>query len=789
MKSRLYSRHNLPLLFTLLLTLGSINFHTVVTAQPNPVDPALFEIRSYGGKCLDFGAPPQISGAPVFIYDCNGTIAQEVRIQEVNEFHDVILRAGNKVIGVKDEPVIGSGEGTGDAESEPVIQLQELQDLNTVLARKQIFALDGDSIMLAANRKLVIKVQNSRGTSRTPLVMGRRELADAEFWTFRAKDNSNRRPTTGFKIVPADSNPNNDDFEFADAVLKARKGTVIELRPGVSIDLSNQYPIVIQEGVTIRGDRRFTRLGSELFVRPGNTNNMLEVFGADVRITGLRLRGPSRSKDSDTKGGKGIVFQRDKLLVHGIIVDHNDFYDWPIAAVSVGGEDLTEECQAGDNNHGSPQENVRVVRNSFHHNRKQGEGYGVSTGVGGQSLIDGNTFWENRHAIKGGGEARTIYRAWNNLVLRSAPKQRRLGFITWYTHDFDMHGTDNTWHHPAGFGGTGGQYIQIRGNTFLGTNRNNFKLRGEPCHLAEYHFNVSRRKRNDAVTCDQCGNSSKLIYPANQNQFEAGDPTTKLGVGDFDGDGREDVFLATGAAWYYAPHGIVEWRFLNANTETLDNLRFGDFDLDGRTDVFTQHSRNWDVSWGGVSRWEKINESNPALADLRVGDFRGDRRPDVFYSDGQHWWLSDGGVGPFVQVNDSGYRAFQLGFGDFNGDGKMDVAGVSGGMWAASLSATGAWTDFPLRAKLTSSMTGLIVADLNGNGIADILNSDAKKVSYDGKGTWTSLPSRPGKYAAVGRFNGANGADILFYWNDENYFGIKSSGVGASIRHSTQDMR
>ncbi|HKR23263.1 MAG TPA: hypothetical protein VJS17_11740, partial [Pyrinomonadaceae bacterium] len=364
MKSRLYSRHNLPL-FVLLLTLSSI---TVVKAQTVPV----FEIRSYGGKCLDFGAPPHNSGAPVFIYECNGTIAQEVRIEEVNQFHDVILRAGNKVIGVKDDPVIGPAEGNGDAESEAVIQLQELQDLNTVLSRKQIFAIDGDSIMLAANRKLVIKVQNSRGASRTPLVMGRRDLADAEFWTFRAKDNSDRRPTTGFKVLPADNNPNNDDFEFADAVLHAGKGTVIELRPGVSIDLSNQYPIVIQEGVTIRGDRRLTRLGPELFVREGNKNNMLEVFGADVRITGLRLRGPSRSKDSDTPGGKGIVFQRDKLLVHGIIVDHNDFYDWPLAAVYVGGEDLSEACQAGDNNHGSPQENVRVVRNSFHHNRKQG---------------------------------------------------------------------------------------------------------------------------------------------------------------------------------------------------------------------------------------------------------------------------------------------------------------------------------------------------------------------------------------------------------------------------------
>src|SRR5262245_61907551 len=64
-----------------------------------------FFIRNYGGKCLDFGAPPQITGSPVFIFDCNGTIAQEVRIVEPDPSpfsrHTVVLYAGTKVIGVR----------------------------------------------------------------------------------------------------------------------------------------------------------------------------------------------------------------------------------------------------------------------------------------------------------------------------------------------------------------------------------------------------------------------------------------------------------------------------------------------------------------------------------------------------------------------------------------------------------------------------------------------------------------------------------------------------------------
>ena len=87
---------------------------------------------------------------------------------------------------------------------------------------------------------------------------------------------------------------------------------------------------------------------------------------------------------------------------------------------------------------------------------------------------------------------------------------------------------------------------------------------------------------------------------------------------------------------------------VNGATETdgISTLRFGDFDGDGRTDVFTQHGRDWLVSWGGISPWQRINGSQPALSDFAVGDFDGDHRADVFYADGHTWWLSSGGVEP-----------------------------------------------------------------------------------------------------------------------------------------------
>jgi hypothetical protein len=766
-----------------------------------------FYVRSYGGKCLAFNPPPrrpiggalsEFAGSPVFIDDCNGTVAQQVGVEELpGPGYLVILRAGGGVIGkriskpgVAREDWAGAQSPTSTPDQTPL----EVQPYTDPPGPGQIFALDGDGIILAEGRNLVVEVQNNRGANRTPLVLGRRDLDDSEFWAFAATDGSGKRPTSGFVRVSLPQN-DSDIIAFVDTIQVNRPGMVFELDPDVSIDLTNHYPIRIKEGVTIRGDRRGTRPGPELWVREGYSKTMLRIEGSDVRITGLRLRGPNRTNDEDSPLAYGIAFTGDKLLFHRIIIDHNDLSGWTGAAVTVRGFD-GGVCQAGDDNPGPPLDlfNVRVARNFIHHNQREEEGYGVETTSGAHTLIEGNTFVSNRHAIAAGGEPRTIYRAWYNLVLSEAPQQHQL--VDWYTHDFDMHGTEDKGV-GGGRGGTGGQYIEIAWNTFMGMNRNNFKLRGEPCYLAEFHHNVSRRQNHtDAVACSYCGQIDKLrVY--DNNRFNASDPTYPLGVGDFDGDGTEDVFLATGAAWYYAPAANAEWRFLNVQTERISSLRFGDFDGDGRTDVFTQHGYNWEVSWGGASKWETINVSAPALEDFAIGDFDGDHRADVFYANGQEWFVSFGGVGMFTHFALATHRVSDLRFGDFNDDGNTDVFGVVGDEWMVVYGGTHYWA--PLRAKLRDSVAPLTVADFDGDGRADVVALEIRAgavgyswlVSRSGTDDWTALRgeySRPGPASAVaiGRFDDVPGADLLFWQG--NTLNIASGGSGASIPQSRQDM-
>lgn len=720
-------------------------------AVPNPS----FVVRNYGGKCLDFGAPPQVSGSPVFLYTCNGTIAQQVRVIEPdpspNSRHTVLLFAGTKAIGVK-----------GNLNDHDALELEDYTG-----APNQVFELDGDSIMLSAKRDLVVKPEAGRGANRTRLVIAHRELGTAEFWTFSSPGNPGLRPTNGFVRVPQDT-------DFITALRRAKWGTVIEIAAGTSIDLTTSPTQMIPAGVTIRGDRRGVMLGPELFGMYDASATMFETNGEAVRITGLRLRGPSPSTAYNPHVIHGIV-AHERLST---IIDNNELSDWPIDAISV--------VNIGFRDHRFPRsESIRILHNFIHHNQGDGLGYGVDIGDGAFAEIDGNVFVSNRHAIASGGADFTSYRARYNLVLFAAPGY---GWTHHVEHDFDVHGVLDTCGQHCG--GQAGDYFEIAQNTFLGGNRFNFRLRGTPTREADFHDNVLVGSRGDALKNE--GDSAKLIVV--DDRFDTPNPTARMGVGDFDGDQKDDLFLATGAAWYFAPAANAEWRFLSGHREPIDQLMFGDFDGDGRTDVLTVQGSAWLVSWGGTSEWEKINDIPAAMSDLAIGDFDGDHRADVLYANGKEWLISSGGSAPLQHFDTSGFRISDLRFGDFNGDGKTDIFGITGNHWSVTYGGTSGWVSLPHT--LSDSVNSLIVADLNGDRKADLLTFTpifpagiVFKAWYNGTADWTPLrsfnPAVP--IAGIGRFRGNRGADLLLW--DGLYLDISTGVTEAPQRQSRQDMK
>jgi hypothetical protein len=192
------------------------------------------------------------------------------------------------------------------------------------------------------------------------------------------------------------------------------------------------------------------------------------------------------------------------------------------------------------------------------------------------------------------------YTAKFNLVLAASPDYSKKKYGG-YQQDFDMHGSDyDNGHHMKGIAGN---EVDIGWNTFFGANRPNFELRGVPCATQYFHDNLTEHNNtgnivnvyNDLLSYQTSTSPPDVPEPFQQipmlsvfgNRPLAPDPAAHLRVGDFDGDGIDDLFLATGAGWYYSPGGKVEWKFLSAKTEKVDQVLLGDFDGDGRTDLVT----------------------------------------------------------------------------------------------------------------------------------------------------------------------------------------------------------
>jgi hypothetical protein len=812
-----------------------------VLLPPRPI----FYVRSYLGKCLDFG-PSATGGTQVYVSDCNDSAEQQVLVEEVDAQHDVILHAGGKVLGYR--PVlVGSAPGplvaTASAAPAPPVYALELQDrpnpnspvVSSITSANQIFALDGDSIILVSNRALVVQVQNGLGANGSPLVVASRSLADSEFWDFNQIDGADADPTSGFvragypgstataydillsRFQPW-SGPFCQNASPACQPSPAQPGTVIKIYPGTDINLSGLEPLQIPSGVTIRGSRRGTLFGPLLHQETAPGETMLEILpgDADVRITGLRLQGISQSTDTGQNGSQGV-------LIHPAlrtIIDHNDVSSFTLSGVEVSGTQTAASTPSCSSEHIDPLHrpyDALIARNFFHHNEMQNRGYAVGLDHGAFPLVLGNMFYLNRHAIASDGWNQSGYHAWYNLVLSDSPTQHELGF-PYYTQDFDMHGTGDN-----GFGGSAGDYVQIYDNTFLGTNRPNFEIRGIPCNQADFNGNVSLENSDDAVSVKLSDDGSAVAVPpgtqfveTNGNYFSSSNPTSSLGVGDFDGDGVQDLFLATGTAWYYAPQGSADWRFLSAKTNPIGALIFGDFDGDGRTDVVVKDGNTLRVSWGGVSDWEYLNTVNASTADLAVGKFGshtpGDRRDDILWTDGAQWYISSAGSGPFIAVQPSSLRVKDLRFGDFDGDGITDALGIVAGKWMVSYRATSIW--IPLPKSLTDTMNGVVVADFDGDGRADIATSTPVEVntlstptivwtwqfSSAGASDWTyRSPESGGLWpapiagaAAIGKFDGKPGADVLIWGNDQHVYivpGGSLRGPASLQMYSRQDLR
>lgn len=797
-----------------------------------------FYIHDLGHRCVDVG--PEASwavGSPVYIFSCNGTAAQRIRVKEIDTSHDVWFVVGSPLLG----GLYCIGVRGGQVVLDEPLELQACDATSTA----QRFAVDGDSILMGrqtsglVTREFAISPQAHRTPSRTPLVVESREASEAEYFRFEAVDRSSAPPTSGFVRVSTEGE--------LDSALALDWGTVIEIDTTHAIELKGPFPKVIHAGVTLRGYRKYIDNGPEIHTcvtTPPNPTNpefsaVFVITASNVRVTGFRFRGPANdprcpgfqtsSSNDQTDGIDILMFPPPPPLestaarivgnsllpprnvLEGIFVDHMEISYFTLAAVETlgptGGGNHNQDwgfCPPPPQDPRSP--SVHIVGNYIHDQYW----YGSNTDGGAFTLNQGNTFNNvTNHHIASDADGLTGYSAYDNFLLSGlSGLPDGIG-----DHDVDMHGA--CWRHSHWTGGISGDYFDLGWNTFLRfkatRTQRNIHQRGTPCRLTAIHDNVFRQGEGDAIQQDwpesdpsfatqMCGdpdpvvaqNPPRLLPP---NTFNADDPTanSNLAVGDFDGDGSDDVFVGTGAGWYYASGARGEWRFLNRMPERTSGLLFGDIDGDDRTDVLALHGANIDVSWGGQSPWETINVVAWPLADLAVGDFDGNGTADLFLATGTQWFLAPGGrnwtlVGSFSDTRD------QLLFGDFLHRGHTQILRIHQGNWEIiDLQQSLTWT--VLGPAPASSVSGLVVGRFDADGFSEVAHDFSGHWEYTSPGRnsgWVYLRDIGGTTdsivsAPVGRFLGGSNTDVVV-WRG-NVFYVAPSGRDPLQRISRQDMR
>ena len=542
----------------------------------------------------------------------------------------------------------------------------------------------------------------------------------------------------------------------------ARAGTTVRLGPGVTLDFTGLpacfFPIRIGRNVTLTSVASFPAHGvaggPQVVIpeaRSGSSRGPLLKYGPSrdgtatflevgckpgevsdhVRISGFRLHGPKMDQQSTSEVGIRINHCAD------VTISNMEIAGWGAAGIGV--ED------AKDPNGTIHDASQVVVSNSYiHHNQYPSSGvfgghaagYGVVTSEGATAMIIHNVFDFNRHSIASDGMS-DGYTASHNLVLKGGGYHGGLGHPT--THSFDAHGTGGN-----GIGGDAGKEFVFDGNAFQFVKDEAIDIRGEP-GKALFRNNVfPHSELDDAIHLHTPNNSS--FTPDNRVGI---DTFGQYRVCDFDGDGVDDLFLATGQTWWFAGAGKFHWSFLAEAKEMLGQLHLVYFDDDGRCDVLTERSGQWVVLNGATKAQTPIGAFGVPLAEVKFGRFDPgvrDPRPGVTRQtthafrrapDGQ--WFVTRLTGPDWQpVQSSSFPLNKLRFGDFTGDGVTDVLAVDGGRWSISDAARGAWRR--LNPRLGDDVSGLFIANLDpDDNVDDLLKLDRKIVPKTSSEFWAKL--------------------------------------------------
>jgi hypothetical protein len=255
----------------------------------------------------------------------------------------------------------------------------------------------------------------------------------------------------------------------------------------------------------------------------------------------------------------------------------------------------------------------------------------------------------------------------------------------------------------------------------------------------------------------------KNRYPAQNGYSFNNDAGYNITVGDFNGDGKSDLFHVVNGNYAHVLLSKGDGNFDVKNRFPAQNgydlvggakFKFlaGDFNGDGKTDMAHIVNDNYLHIWmsKGDGSFEIKNRypaqngyvlNNAAGYHFTVGDFNGDGKSDLFHiinGDYSHTWLSKGdgsfdikerfpAQNGYNMKNEANYKFLT---GDFNGDGKTDLVHIVNNNYSQTWLSKGDGS-YDLKARFPAqngyllkgdSNFKFIVGNFDGNRNADIIH-------------------------------------------------------------------
>ena len=299
------------------------------------------------------------------------------------------------------------------------------------------------------------------------------------------------------------------------------------------------------------------------------------------------------------------------------------------------------------------------------------------------------------------------------------------------------------------------------------------------------------------------GNGSGGFTAAPGSPFAVGSGPVSVVVGDFNGDGIQDLAVANlGSANVTVLLGNGSGGFIAANASPFAAgtgpvaMAVGDFNADGIQDLAVANGNggngignNVTVLLGNGSGGFTPSLGSPFAVgseplSIAVGDFNGDGIQDLAtanQNDGTVTVLLANGSGGFTPAPGSPFAAgadsVSVVVGDFNGDGIQDLAVADYGSYVTVLLGNGLGGFTPAAGSpfvLGYGPDSLVVGDFNGDGIQDLAAANFGYVNQRGSNVTVLLGNGSGGFtAATGSPYAVGSAPIAVVAGDFNGDGIE----------------